>query len=459
MSGPFGSSAFSYNGLGDRLTQNGVNYTLDLNAGFTQVLSDGTNTYLYGLGRIAEYQGSVSEYYLGDALGSVRQLVNDENEITLARVYEPYGNLAQANGTAQTNYGFTGEFTDASGLVYLRARYYAPEQGRFTTRDTWEGNVNTPASLNRFNYAHSNPVMNTDPSGHCIFAGIDTVLCAAIGGGIAGGIIGGAYAKWMYHLAFTGKCGCEGAQLISQYTEAQFVWKGIGMGAVFGAAFSALTVASAGGAVVAALAGVGLSGYGIANSVQRIQADPNNECAWWDLGLSIFGLVGSGYALGNAVNRIGLPGGGPAPVGPLTRSSVISKLNEVVNKELGKLISISGDDLAIGFRGSLARGTVGNPKKPTYGQPVDLNNFDVDAFIISDKLANRFSGSGFRHGGDIPEINAIQNRIETTLRRLPEFSGLRPYESFEFRIWRWSEVSSPKFNPDGTEMFWYGGFK
>lgn len=53
MSGPFGSSAFSYitpagdNGLGDRLTQNGINYALDLNAGLTQVLSDGTNQDLY----------------------------------------------------------------------------------------------------------------------------------------------------------------------------------------------------------------------------------------------------------------------------------------------------------------------------------------------------------------------------------------------------------------------------
>lgn len=27
----FGSSTFAYNGLGDRLSQNGVNYTLDLN--------------------------------------------------------------------------------------------------------------------------------------------------------------------------------------------------------------------------------------------------------------------------------------------------------------------------------------------------------------------------------------------------------------------------------------------
>lgn len=44
---------YSYNGLGDGLTQIGVQYVLDLNAGLTQVLDDGTNTYTYGLGRIS----------------------------------------------------------------------------------------------------------------------------------------------------------------------------------------------------------------------------------------------------------------------------------------------------------------------------------------------------------------------------------------------------------------------
>lgn len=47
-------SSFSYNGVGDRLreTVGGVttNYALDLNAGLTQVLADGTNNYLYGVG-------------------------------------------------------------------------------------------------------------------------------------------------------------------------------------------------------------------------------------------------------------------------------------------------------------------------------------------------------------------------------------------------------------------------
>lgn len=49
---------YAYNGLGDRLSQtvSGVttNYTLDLAAGLTQVLADGTSTYLYGLGWVGE---------------------------------------------------------------------------------------------------------------------------------------------------------------------------------------------------------------------------------------------------------------------------------------------------------------------------------------------------------------------------------------------------------------------
>jgi uncharacterized damage-inducible protein DinB len=45
-------------------------------AGLTQGLSDGINTYLNGNGRIAQYTGTGSEYFLTDGLGSVRQLVD-----------------------------------------------------------------------------------------------------------------------------------------------------------------------------------------------------------------------------------------------------------------------------------------------------------------------------------------------------------------------------------------------
>ena len=55
---------------------------------------------------------------------------------------------------------------DGTGLVHLRARYYAPRQGRFVSRDVWEGDYNRPLSLNRWNYVEGNPKNYTDPSGN-----------------------------------------------------------------------------------------------------------------------------------------------------------------------------------------------------------------------------------------------------------------------------------------------------
>jgi hypothetical protein len=56
---------------------------MDLNVGLTQVLQDGTNTYLYGVDRVAQYGENGPEYYLGDALGSVRQMVDANGTLTI----------------------------------------------------------------------------------------------------------------------------------------------------------------------------------------------------------------------------------------------------------------------------------------------------------------------------------------------------------------------------------------
>jgi RHS repeat-associated protein len=160
-----------YNGRGDRLSQTvdqqTTTYTLDLASGLTQVLADSAgNTYLYGLGRIGEEQAGGWQVHLGDALGSVRQLADASGSATLAKGYEPYGELTGSAGSGSTMYGYTGEQTDASGLVYLRARFYSPAQGRFMTRDTWEGEQRQPMSYNAWLYTYANPVNLTDPSGH-----------------------------------------------------------------------------------------------------------------------------------------------------------------------------------------------------------------------------------------------------------------------------------------------------
>ena len=132
-------NSYQYNGLNDRLqeTVNGstTTFTMDLNAGLTQALSDGTNTYLYGNGRIAQVN-TTTEYFLNDALGSVRQLTSSSGAVTYARTYDPYGVVTSTSGASQSAFAYTGEYWgDSTELLYLRARQYSPSIGRFLTSD------------------------------------------------------------------------------------------------------------------------------------------------------------------------------------------------------------------------------------------------------------------------------------------------------------------------------------
>jgi hypothetical protein len=68
--------------------------------------------------------GAETLYYLGDALGSARQMVDGSGAVVLTRAYQPYGVEMHRVGSAVSAYGFTGEW-QSDGLVHLRARFYA----------------------------------------------------------------------------------------------------------------------------------------------------------------------------------------------------------------------------------------------------------------------------------------------------------------------------------------------
>jgi len=128
------------------------------------VISDTEAVYLYGLDIIAQQQ-SERLYYVHYGLGSVRQLVDSTGQIQANYAYDPFG-VPLAGGEVPNPYQFTGEAWDAEvELLYLRARYYQPETGRFVTKDPWAGNPAQPATLNHYVYAGNNPVNLLDPSG------------------------------------------------------------------------------------------------------------------------------------------------------------------------------------------------------------------------------------------------------------------------------------------------------
>jgi len=146
---------YTYNGDGVRVAMavDGVEtrWAQDT-VGLAQVLmetSGGAETiYLYGHARLAQVEGDTFEWFLGDALGSVRQVVDDGGEVVLARDYSPFGVVRSESGTGSSGYGFTGEQWDTDvELLFLRARFYDPSDGRFVSVDPWEGSVQQPGTL------------------------------------------------------------------------------------------------------------------------------------------------------------------------------------------------------------------------------------------------------------------------------------------------------------------------
>ena len=66
-----------------------------------------------------------------------------------------------------TDRGYTGhKHNDDIGLIYMNARYYVPEIGRFASADTIIPDQANPQAFNRFSYVRNNPLNLIDPSGH-----------------------------------------------------------------------------------------------------------------------------------------------------------------------------------------------------------------------------------------------------------------------------------------------------
>jgi RHS repeat-associated protein len=130
-----------------------------------QVLMDSGNAYIY-TGSVAPAEqvnlasGSVT-YLVTDSLGSVRGVTNSSGALTATTGYDAWGNPETTGGlSASTPFGYAGGYTDATGLVYLLARYFNPQSGQFISVDPELSQTNQP-----YGYASGNPVSVNDPTG------------------------------------------------------------------------------------------------------------------------------------------------------------------------------------------------------------------------------------------------------------------------------------------------------
>jgi RHS repeat-associated protein len=79
--------------------------------------------------------------------------------------FDPWGQVLTSTGT-QPVLGYQGDYTDpVTKQVDMGTRWYAPQQGRFSTRDVVFGDPMHPVSLNQFVYGAANPITMWDPTG------------------------------------------------------------------------------------------------------------------------------------------------------------------------------------------------------------------------------------------------------------------------------------------------------
>jgi RHS repeat-associated protein len=158
-------------------------------------------------------------YVHPDHLGSTEVVTDANQNLVQTLDYYPYGATRISNSTSTNEKRkYIGQFSDDSGLSYLNARYYNPNQGQFISQDPvfWEvgltqdgkSALSNPQALNSYGYANDNPIRSKDPAGRCaVCAGIEVAYSltaqatydsafgrsspAVYGGDIVGGAIYG----------------------------------------------------------------------------------------------------------------------------------------------------------------------------------------------------------------------------------------------------------------------------
>jgi RHS repeat-associated protein len=121
----------------------------------------------------ANLMNSKVHTFLYDGHGSVRALTGTtaqivtESGVNQVFTYDAYGVAINFDPSqATTNILYSGEVWEQSiGLQYLRARWFRPATGGFTSFDPFFGKKSDPLSFHKYLYTHGNPVMGVDPSG------------------------------------------------------------------------------------------------------------------------------------------------------------------------------------------------------------------------------------------------------------------------------------------------------
>lgn len=196
-SGSNGSSSFTYDAFGQRtssttggVTQNFVlNYALPLPS-IATVQTSGADLRYYiwlpngTLLESIEAAGNARHFYHFDESGTTNFLTTDTGAVTDSYATTPYGETIVQTGSTPNPFTFQGAFgvmqEGATGLYYMRARYYDSASARFLSRDPVV--QMDPRALSPYQFARANPVEGADPTGRDTYGNFSTFFIGAFFG-------------------------------------------------------------------------------------------------------------------------------------------------------------------------------------------------------------------------------------------------------------------------------------
>ena len=113
--------------------------------------------------------GNQNEYfYAKDVQGSTTNITDNTGACVQSYDYTDFGETAERIATDFKNeICYTGGIYDElTGLYYLNARYYNPDEGVFLSQDTYRGTEKNAECWNLYAYCANNPINYVDPRGH-----------------------------------------------------------------------------------------------------------------------------------------------------------------------------------------------------------------------------------------------------------------------------------------------------
>jgi len=124
--------------------------------------------YTQGLGidePLVRQTSTSTVYYEADGLGSITSLTTTAGAVTMTYSYDSFGVSTGTTGSETNPYRYTGREIDArTALHYYRARYYAPNVGRFVSEDPSELGA-LSENTNLYAYVENSATNYVDPYG------------------------------------------------------------------------------------------------------------------------------------------------------------------------------------------------------------------------------------------------------------------------------------------------------